>query len=268
MTLFLTVGVRDTNHRDEFHITTFFRVRFAKGVSLLSTSEFLLWSYSNKTFRTKAFFIGITFGGSIWTRGILFHRLFCYSLYWCSRTALVVVFLYGGSIPFVVSLCFASQRTPTVCAYCAGSISTIGLRSFLLKVSGVSSHLSFCCTSLVSGFIIHARARFVHSQNAQWIRYIFSRNDKKTVLFIQTHDWNSLPAQSGRPAGPFMENLCARTARLLPCYLPPRGAERPVSPYYKQVILLNKNKPLIKKISCITHLTAIWILYTRYTWGV
>ena len=177
MTLFLTVGVRDTNHRDEFHITTFFRVRFAKGVSLLSTSEFLLWSYSNKTFRTKAFFIGITFGGSIWTRGILFHRLFCYSLYWCSRTALVVVFLYGGSIPFVVSLCFASQRTPTVCAYCAGSISTIGLRSFLLKVSGVSSHLSFCCTSLVSGFIIHARARFVHSQNAQWIGHIFSRNN-------------------------------------------------------------------------------------------
>ena len=97
MTLFLTVGVRDTNHRDEFHITTFFRVRFAKGVSLLSTSEFLLWSYSNKTFRTKAFFIGITFGGSIWTRGILFHRLFCCSLYRCSRTALVVVFLYGGS---------------------------------------------------------------------------------------------------------------------------------------------------------------------------
>ena len=57
MTLFLTVGVRDTNHRDEFHITTFFRVRFAKGVSLLSTLEFLLWNYSNKTFRTKAFFI-------------------------------------------------------------------------------------------------------------------------------------------------------------------------------------------------------------------
>ena len=178
------------------------------------------------------------------------------------------MFLYGGSIPFVVSLCFASQRTPTVCACCAGSISTIGLRSFLLKVSGVSSHLSFCCTSLVSGFIIHARARFVHSQNAQWIRYIFSRNDKKTVLFIQTHDWNSLPAQSGRLAGPFVENLCTRTAKLLPCYLPPRWTERPVSPYYKQVILLNKNKPLIKKISCITHLTAIWILYTRYTWGV
>ena len=36
----------------------------------------------------------------------------------------------------------------------------------------------------------------------------------------------------------------------------------------KQVILLNKNKPPIKKISWIAHLTAIWILYTRYTWSV
>ena len=72
MTLFLTVGVRDTNHRDEFHITTFFRVRFAKGVSLLSTSEFLLWSYSNKTFRTKAFFIGITFGDLFEREGFYF----------------------------------------------------------------------------------------------------------------------------------------------------------------------------------------------------
>ena len=167
MTLFLTVGVRDTNHRDEFHITTFFRVRFAKGASLLVHWSFSFGVIQIRCSVQKLSSFRITFGGSIWTRGILFHRLFCYSLYWCSRTALVVVFLYGGSIPFVVSLCFASQRTPTVCAYCAGSISTIGLRSFLLKVSGVSSHLNFCCTSLVSGFIIHARARFVYSQNAQ-----------------------------------------------------------------------------------------------------
>ena len=92
------------------------------------------------------------------------------------------MFLYGGNIPFVVSFCFASQRTPTVCAYCAGSITTIGLRSFLLKVSGVSSHLSFCCTSLVSGFIIHARARFVHSQNAQWISYFFKKQLKNCIV--------------------------------------------------------------------------------------
>ena len=87
---------------------------------------------------------------------------------------LLLCFLYGGNIPFVVSLCFASQRTPTVCAYCAGSISTIGLRSFLLKVSGVSSHLSFCCTSLVSGFIIQEDAQFVYSQSAQQIRHTFA----------------------------------------------------------------------------------------------
>ena len=87
---------------------------------------------------------------------------------------LLLCFLYGGNIPFVVSLCFASQRTPTVCAYCAGSISTIGLRSFLLKVSGVSSHLSFCCTSLVSDFIIQEDAQFVYSQSAQQIRHTFA----------------------------------------------------------------------------------------------
>ena len=89
------------------------------------------------------------------------------------KTGSVVVFLYGGNIPFVVSLCFASQRTPTACPCCAGSISTIGLRSFLLQVSGISSHLSFCCTSLVSGLIIHAEEHFVHSQTIQRNRQIF-----------------------------------------------------------------------------------------------
>ena len=46
-------------------------------------------------------------------------------------------------------------------------------RSFLLQVSGISSLLSFCCTSLVSGFIIHAGASFVHSQTIQRNRQIF-----------------------------------------------------------------------------------------------
>ena len=168
MTLFLTVGVRDTNHRDEFHITTFFRVRFARG-KLLSTLVELLFCYSNNCLRTKDTFIGDHLRRIYLNcRGSRFiDRLSLYRNVDAQDWLVFVVFLYGGNIPFVVSLCFASQRTPTVCAYCAGSISTIGLRSFLLKVSGVSSHLSFCCTSLVSGFIIHARARFVHSQNAQ-----------------------------------------------------------------------------------------------------
>ena len=80
-----------------------------------------------------------------------------------------------------MSLCFASQRIPTVCPHCAGSISTIGLRSFLLKVSGVSSHLSFCCTCLVSGFIISEKMPLVHSQSAQKFGQSFSILVRKIV---------------------------------------------------------------------------------------
>ncbi|MFR7730285.1 MAG: hypothetical protein ACLU0W_00465, partial [Faecalibacterium sp.] len=43
-----------------------------------------------------------------------------------------------------------------------------------------SSHLSFCCTSLVSGFIIHADASFVHSQTIQRNRQIFVETLKTT----------------------------------------------------------------------------------------
>ena len=35
LTLFSTVGLRQTVHEDEFHITTFFRVRFAREASYL-----------------------------------------------------------------------------------------------------------------------------------------------------------------------------------------------------------------------------------------
>ena len=135
--------------------------------------------------RTKAFFISNHLRRIYLNARDLFHRLYCYRFFECSRPALVVVFLYGGNIPFVESLCFASQRIPTVCPNCAGSISTIGLRSFLLKVSGSSSLLSFCCTSLVSGFIIQEDGRFVYSQSAQWIRHTFSRNDQKTMRVVQ-----------------------------------------------------------------------------------
>ena len=51
-------------------------------------------------------------------------------------------------------------------------------RSFLLKVSGVSSHLSLCCTSLVSGFIIQEDAQFVYSQSAQQIRHTLHQKSK------------------------------------------------------------------------------------------
>ena len=82
-------------------------------------------------------------------------RLSCNRIFDAQDWLIFVVFLYGGNIPSVVSLYFASQRIPTACPCCAGSISTLGLRSVLLKASGSNSLLSFCCTSLVSGFIIH-----------------------------------------------------------------------------------------------------------------
>lgn len=98
------------------------------------------------------------------------------------KTGSVFVFLYGGNIPFVVSLCFASQRTPTACPCCAGSISTIGLRSFLLKVSGSNSLLSFCCTSLVSGFIILKTWPLVYSQTVQQLSLVFAPKVQKAGI--------------------------------------------------------------------------------------
>ena len=70
--------------------------------------------------------------------GDLFWQTVLFSHFWCSRPALWFVLLYGGNIPFVESLCFASQRIPTVCPNCAGSISTIGLAPFYLKSAGLA----------------------------------------------------------------------------------------------------------------------------------
>ena len=42
LTLLLTVGLRHTNHEDEFHITTFFRVRFAGDHCLVHWSSSFL----------------------------------------------------------------------------------------------------------------------------------------------------------------------------------------------------------------------------------
>ena len=82
---------------------------------------------------------GITFCGSIWiAKGFILDRLFCFRVVDAQDWLIAVVFLYGGNIPFVVSLCFASQRTPTVCPNCAGSISTIGLAPFCFKSAGLA----------------------------------------------------------------------------------------------------------------------------------
>ena len=84
-------------------------------------------------------------------------------------------------------------------------------RSFLLKVSGVSSHLSFCCTSLVSGFIIHIPERFVYSQSAQGEKY-------KIVQFLKNSRWNVQNAAFCRPVrtiGTFGEKLCSQQGGVL-----------------------------------------------------
>ena len=142
-------------------------------------------------------------------------RLSCYRIFDAQDRLCNVVFLYGGSIPFVVSLCFASQRTPTVCAYCAGSISTIGLRSFLLKVSGVSSHLSFCCTSLVSGFIILKTGPLVYSQTVQQLPLVFALKVQKAGIHetrpkLSGRLWTICRKKREISAGPLCEaKICA-----------------------------------------------------------
>ena len=55
-------------------------------------------------------------------------------------------------------------------------------RSFLLQVSGVSSHLSFCCTSLVSGFIILKTGPLVYSQTVQQLSLVFAPKVQKAGI--------------------------------------------------------------------------------------
>ena len=76
------------------------------------------------------------------------------------------MFLYGGSIPFVVSLCFASQRIPTACPNCAGSISTIGLAPFCFKSAGLAlswaSAVLLWFLALLYIFLIDLSIRRIH----------------------------------------------------------------------------------------------------------
>ena len=140
-----------------------FELDFAKGVSLLSTLEFLLWSYSNKMFRTKAFIIRITFGRIYLNAKDLFHRLYCYRFLIRKNGSRCCVFIRGKH-PVCGEPLFCFSANPDSLSLLCGFHIDHRSRSFLLQVSGISSPLSFCCTSLVSGFIIHIPARFVYSQ--------------------------------------------------------------------------------------------------------
>ena len=90
------------------------------------------------------------------------------------KTGSLICFVIRGKHPVCGEPLFCFSANPDSLSELCGFHIDHRSRSFLLKVSGVSSHLSFCCTSLVSGFIIQEDARFVYSQSAQQIRHTFA----------------------------------------------------------------------------------------------
>ena len=89
------------------------------------------------------------------------------------KTGSFLLCFYTGKHPVCGEPLFCFSANPDSLSLLCGFHIDHRSRSFLLQVSGISSHLSFCCTSLVSGFIIHAGASFVHSQTIQRNRQIF-----------------------------------------------------------------------------------------------
>lgn len=200
--------------------------------------------------------------------GDLFWQTILFSHFWCSRPALWFVLLYGGNIPFVESLCFASQRIPTVCPNCAGSISTIGLAPFCLKSAGLAL---IWASAVLLWFLalLYTRGRGLSIRRMHNELDIFFQEMTKKLYcsYKRTIETASLRSLDGPQC-----LLWKTSAQELPDFFRAifrRGEQNAQWAYIiKQVILLNKNKPPIKKISWIAHLTAIWILYTRYTWSV
>ena len=90
------------------------------------------------------------------------------------KTGSLICFVIRGKHPVCGEPLFCFSANPDSLSELCGFHINHRSRSFLLKVSGVSSHLSFCCTSLVSGLIIQEDARFVYSQSAQQIRHTFA----------------------------------------------------------------------------------------------
>ena len=107
------------------------------GVPLLSTLELLLFGYSNRCIRVVLIIRDHLRRIYLNCQGIYSTDCSVFALLML-KTGSLFYFLYGGYIPFVESLCFASQRTPTVCPNCAGSISTIGLAPFCFKSAGLA----------------------------------------------------------------------------------------------------------------------------------
>ena len=106
-------------------------------------------------------------------QGIYTRQTVLFSRDGCSRPARCCVFIRGKH-PVCGEPLFCFSANPDSLSLLCGFHIDHRSRSFLLQVSGISSHLSFCCTSLVSGFIIQEDAQFVYSQSAQQIRHTFA----------------------------------------------------------------------------------------------
>ena len=101
------------------------------------------------------------------------------------KTGSLICFVIRGKHPVCGEPLFCFSANPDSLSELCGFHIDHRSRSFLLKVSGVSSHLSFCCTSLVSGFIIQEDAQFVYSQSAQRNRQTFDKILKRTMKTAQ-----------------------------------------------------------------------------------
>lgn len=143
------------------------------GIPLLSTLELLLFGHSNRCIRVTVLIMGDHLGRIYLNcQGIYSDRLYCFRIF-DAQDRLFDLFCYTETSRLWKPLFCFSANPDSLSELCGFHINHRS-RSFLLKVSGVSSHLSFCCTSLVSGFIIQEDVQFVYSQSAQQIRHTFA----------------------------------------------------------------------------------------------
>ena len=111
----------------------------------------------------------------------MLDRLFCFRVI-DAQDRLMVVFFIRGKHPVCGEPLFCLSANPDSLSELCGFHIDHRSRSFLLQVSGVSSRLSFCCTSLVSGFIIHDKGGVVYSQSVQQMRHTFAPKIQKTGI--------------------------------------------------------------------------------------
>lgn len=137
--------IRKTN----FILPHSFELDLLRG-KLLSTLVELLFGYSNKLLRIVGTFIRTISGGSIWIAmgSNVYRQVIVLSHFWCSRAAHCCCVFIRGKHPVCGEPLFCFSANPDSLSLLCGFHIDHRSRSFLLQVSGSSSHLSFRCTSL------------------------------------------------------------------------------------------------------------------------